>query len=80
MLGDVLLSGAERLRSSPTVASPSRSRSSSLMRIGSPRTRKRSAISSTSGSGSGWGTDVRGSMIVTIVLFYHSMIVNANNG
>jgi hypothetical protein len=41
--------------SSATVASPSRRRSRILIRIGSPITRKRRAISSTIGSGRGWG-------------------------
>ena len=36
-----------------TLASPSRRRSSSLIRVGSPSARKRSAMSSTSSSGSG---------------------------
>ena len=42
-----------------TLASPSRSRSSSLIRIGSPSTRKRRAINSTRSSGSGWGNGMK---------------------
>ena len=56
VLGDVLLGGSVARSRSPTVAGPSRNASSRRMRIGSPRTRKRSAINSTNGAGSGWGT------------------------
>ena len=80
MSGDVLLAGAERLGQFSDRCLAGRSRSSSLRRIGSPITRKRAAITSTSGSGSGSEIDVRGSMLVIIVLLYQSVRVHANSG
>ena len=69
-----------------TVASPSRSASSRLIRIGSPSTRKRSAIRSISGAGSGCGIAV---VVALAAIDWHhntttalcaSVLVNGHDG
>ena len=61
---------------SPTLASPARSRSSNLIRIGSPSTRKRCAISSTSRSGRGCGTAATSSMDSMLSQLYNYTVDN----
>src|SRR5215207_506706 len=63
--------------SSPTLASPARKRSSSLIRIGSPSTRKRCAISSTSRSGSGRGIPAGLAMAVRVAQLHNYAVDNS---